>query len=121
MFCPAIIILTYRFFAYISWLLVLCFYVTPHGMNMCVSVSTFVSYGFPLTPFLLFVLFCFWVCLFLFFKFLFYYYSLDACLFQKERQKEYRYTWEIRCRESQSQGRNTLVRIYCLKNLFLIK
>lgn len=70
--------LPYRFFAYISYLLVLCFYGIPIRANEWVTVS--ISVPFALDSFychvlLLYVFICF---------ILSYYYHLEVCLFFNE-------------------------------------
>lgn len=92
MLCQGILFsLPYRSFEYIYWLSVLCFHGIPVFANICVSVSICICGTFPLALFLLFVLsysdlFVFGLSYFTFFS----YYSLDACLFSKERQKGYK-------------------------------
>lgn len=62
------------------WLLVLFFHGISECVNMCASVSVYISCV---------LFFFFFSCLVVFpFYILFYYYSLDVCLFSKERNQE---------------------------------
>lgn len=57
----------------------------PEYVNVCVFAPTYTSCGFPLALLLIWLFHCFLICLFIY---LFYYHSLDACLFTDERQKQ---------------------------------
>lgn len=85
------ILLMFKTFPYILWLMVLGVYVTLVAMNASISLSIHVSCDFSLATFpsfclLVYFAFFYFVC---FWFILFYYYSIDTCLLSKERQKRY--------------------------------
>lgn len=94
----------------------MCF---PMCMRVCVSVlicfSWFSFDSFSFICFVLIQLVCFWFMIFDF-------YSLDACLFSNERQKECGFSWERRWGGPQSfRGKETIIRMYYMKKTIFNK
>lgn len=117
LFCLCLFVLPCRSFAYILWLSVLFFYRIPVCMNVCLCDYMYFSCFFYDFFFCLFGLVCtILVCLFCFI--LFYHQSLDACLLSNKRQMGRR-----GCKENLKRvgERKTVIRIYCMKNVFSIK
>lgn len=83
-------------FAYILCFLVLSFYGIFLCVNICASTLICIFCAFSLALFCVCVFCPIPFCFVLFYCILFYYYSLDACLFSKEKQKGCGSRWQRR-------------------------
>jgi len=105
---------TFRSFAYIWWLLVLCFY-SFVCMNVC--VSTFICF-FKLS--LWFSFFCFAFFMFLF-ALVLSYVIVFKCLFSNEKQKGCGFAWEERYDLGGVGKGKTLIWLFCMKKFIFNK